>query len=175
MGHSLGAGAASIAAMEYYDEEDFHVEVIGFGCPAMLSKELSEKTKHYITTVVADDDMVPRMSAASVVNAMLDIMEYDYVPYARRDIEHALSELQRLYPMIVTEALSNKILDFLDPLLDQYVKNGIKESTSQRMDPVLFPPGNIIHFYRDGVGVTGSVVPCDFFKELHVSRRMLDE
>ena len=175
VGHSLGAGAASIVAMEYYDEEDFECEVIGFGCPAMLSKELSEQTKHYITTVVADDDCVPRLSAASVVNALLDIMEYDYIPYARRDVKHALSELQRLYPMIVTETLGKKILELLDPLMDQYVKNGIKKSTSKRMDPLLFPPGNIIHFYRDGVGVTGSVVPCDFFEEVHVSRRMLDE
>lgn len=175
VGHSLGAGAASIIAMEYYDEEHFECEVIGFGCPAMLSKELSEKTKHYITTVVADDDCVPRLSAASVVNALLDIMEYDYIPYARRDVKHALSELQRLYPMIVTESLGKNILDLLDPLMEQYVKSGIKKSTSQRMDPLLFPPGNIIHFYRDGVGITGSVVPCDFFEELHVSRRMLDE
>ena len=80
VGHSLGAGAASIIAMEYDDEPDFEVNVIGFGCPAILSKELSEKTKPYITTVVADDDCVPRLSAASVVNALLDIMEYDYVP-----------------------------------------------------------------------------------------------
>jgi len=66
--------------MEYDDENDYDVDVIGFGCPALLSKDLSEKTSHYITTVVADDDCVPRMSAVSAVNALLDIMEYDYVP-----------------------------------------------------------------------------------------------
>lgn len=175
VGHSLGAGAASIIAMEYYDEEDFDVNVIGFGCPAIVSKDLSEKSKHYITTVVADDDVVPRLSAATIVNSLLDIMEYDYLPYARRDVKHAFSELERLYPMIVTEHLSKKVVDMIDPLIDQYLGSGIKKPSSQRIDQVLFPPGNIIHFYRDGVGVTGSVVPCDFFEEIHVSRRMLDD
>lgn len=80
VGHSLGAGCASIIGMELNDDPKFEVEVIGFGCPALLSKELSEQTKGYITTVVADDDCVPRLSAASVVNALLDIMEHDYVP-----------------------------------------------------------------------------------------------
>ena len=75
-----GAGAASIVGMELNDDPKFDVQVIGFGCPALLSKELSEQTKSYITTIVADDDCVPRMSAASVVNALLDIMEYDYTP-----------------------------------------------------------------------------------------------
>lgn len=80
VGHSLGAGAASICGMEFNDEDDIEVEVIGFGCPALLSKELSENTKSYITTVIADDDCVPRLSAATVVNAVLDIMEYNWIP-----------------------------------------------------------------------------------------------
>jgi hypothetical protein len=33
-GHSLGAGAAAIAGMEFNDNEKFKVEVVGFGCPA---------------------------------------------------------------------------------------------------------------------------------------------
>jgi Lipase (class 3) len=80
VGHSLGAGAASIIGMELHDEPKFIVNVVGFGCPALLSKDLSEKTRSYITTVVADSDCVPRLSAATVVNALLDIMEYNYIP-----------------------------------------------------------------------------------------------
>ena len=60
VGHSLGAAAASIAAMELKVHEDWMtVEALGFGCPSLLSKELSESTKDYITTVVADADVVP--------------------------------------------------------------------------------------------------------------------
>lgn len=80
VGHSLGAGCASIVGMELKEDPRFDVQVIGFGCPALLSKELSEQTQSYITTVVADDDCVPRLSGPSVVNALLNIMEYDYIP-----------------------------------------------------------------------------------------------
>lgn len=79
-GHSLGAGAAAIAAMEFNDQPNIDVEVVGFGSPAMLSQELSEAMQDYMTTVVADDDVVPRLSAPTVINALLDVMEYDYIP-----------------------------------------------------------------------------------------------
>lgn len=176
VGHSLGAGCASIIGMELRDDPKFEVEVIGFGCPALVSKDLSEKTKSYITTVVADDDCVPRLSAPSVVNALLDIMEHDYLPSARRDVQHAFKELQRLFPGIITKGMQDRIMnDILDPLMNEFLQQAIKEPTEKRMEPVLFPPGKVIHFYRDGVGVTGSVVPCDFFGELLISRRMVDD
>lgn len=60
VGHSLGAAAASIAAMELKEHDAWMtVDALGFGCPSLLSKELSESTKDYITTVVADADVVP--------------------------------------------------------------------------------------------------------------------
>ena len=48
VGHSLGAGAASIAGMEFQDNEKFDVQVVGFGCPALVSQELATKAD-YIT------------------------------------------------------------------------------------------------------------------------------
>ena len=80
VGHSLGAGIGAIAGLEFMDQPNFDVEIIGFGSPALLSQDLSEQLKDCMTTVVADDDVVPRLSAATVVNAMLDVMEYDYLP-----------------------------------------------------------------------------------------------
>ena len=75
-----GAGVASIAAMEFNDSDNIDVEVVGFGCPALLSKDLCEQLDDYVTTVIVDDDVVPRLSAPTVINALLDVMEYDYVP-----------------------------------------------------------------------------------------------
>jgi hypothetical protein len=96
-------------------------------------------------------------------------------PSARRDVDHAIQELQRMYPMIMTAGLARTIKDFVDPLMEETLGDSIKESTKKRMEPTLFPPGNIIHFYRDGVGITGSVCPCEFFGELDVTRRMVDD
>ena len=73
IGHSLGAGAATIAAMKmnsHQFSEDIgkggdntvkvSANVIGFGCPALLSQNLSLMTRSYVTTVIADADMIPR-------------------------------------------------------------------------------------------------------------------
>jgi hypothetical protein len=49
------------------------VKVIGFGCPALVLKDMSKKTIDYMTTVVADNDCIPRMSTATMVNTILDI------------------------------------------------------------------------------------------------------
>ena len=116
IGHSLGAGAATIAAMEWNTKPfgraklDDHTDatsvnntkndiqvsahVIGFGCPALLSKSLSLATKEYVTTVIADADFIPRMSGATLVNLLLDVKSFDYRKEAERDIEQALREVQ---------------------------------------------------------------------------------
>jgi len=43
------------------------------------------------------------------------------------------------------------------------------------MDLVLFPPGECIHFYRDGSGISGTYVPCNFFNEIDIARTMIDD
>ena len=73
VGHSLGAGAATIAAMNMNSEKfskdigkdgeasvKVSANVIGFGCPAILSQNLSLLTKNFVTTVIADADVIPR-------------------------------------------------------------------------------------------------------------------
>lgn len=94
----------------------------------------------------------------------------------RRDIEHTLTELQRLHPMIMGSAGStDKVMDLLDPLLDKHLASGIKTATTERMEPVLFPPGKIVHFYRDGLGVSANIVPCTFFDSITINRRMIHD
>jgi hypothetical protein len=73
VGHSLGAGAASIAGIEFNELRNFDVDVYGFGCPAVLSKELAEKAT-FITTVVNDSDAIPRTSAATITNLLLNLV-----------------------------------------------------------------------------------------------------
>ena len=82
IGHSLGAGAATIAAMNMMDSDQFardignggdknvkvSANVIGFGCPALLSQNLSLMTKNFVTTVIADADVIPRSESFEVLN-----------------------------------------------------------------------------------------------------------
>eukprot|EP00979_Chaetoceros_neogracilis_P011685 scaffold2946_cov278-Chaetoceros_neogracile.AAC.16 len=178
VGHSLGAGAAAIAGMEFKRDDKFDVEVIGFGCPAIISKELSESTKDYITTVIGDADVVPRMSAATIGNLMLNLMDYDWTPKAKRDIEDALLEVQKNVGFLIRTDDVDYVMNIVDKAVDKYVMPGMMKrgnSMNQRLDTILYPPGSCVHFYRDGVSISASYVNCDFFNEIDVARTMIDD
>ena len=172
IGHSLGAGAAAIAGIEFNDRENFDVSVVGFGCPAILSKELSESTKDYITAVIGDADFIPRMSAETIGNLMLDMIEYDWTSKGRRDIEDALKEVRKNVGFLFRDEDVGSVMRVVDSAMEKYVKPCAREGSMKRMEPILFPPGSCVHFYRDGVSISGSYVPCDFFNEIDVSRTM---
>ncbi len=213
VGHSLGAGAATIAAMEWNSKQflfeqgnnvpngitqiseiagrstnDVQVSahVIGFGCPALLSQPLSQATKGFVTTVIADADFIPRMSGATLVNLLLDVKDFDYQKQAERDVEQALREVQNRFsiPSFGSNLSINISEDDIQSLMG-YVRRGLEkvpptasapnvtEPTTDCIDrhdskkvPILFPPGECIHFYRDGSGISGTYVNCDFFNEV---------
>jgi pimeloyl-ACP methyl ester carboxylesterase len=171
VGHSLGAGAATIAGIELANraEHGYNVNVVGFGCPALLSKDLAEGVSSFVTTIINDSDVVPRMSGASIANLLRDVSAFDWFPYARRDIQHALNEL---FPAQVAKS----IMATIEPNLKSFVESSRQDppSSSDRVTPELYPPGRCIHFYSDGVGTSAAVVQNDFFKEIDVSRRMIE-
>lgn len=78
-----------------------------------------------------------------------------------------------MYPLIVSNETKTKVLDLLDPLLDEYVVPTIQNRTKERMEVELYPPGKIVHFYRDGTGISGSIVAGPFFGQLDVKRGMV--
>jgi len=173
-GHSLGASAATIAGIELNDEKHIDATVVGFGCPAMCTSCLSEKYKDMVLTVVNDADMIPRMSGASLYNIANDVMEYDWTPKARRDTEQALRELR----FWIGESEVRTAMKFVDKVITEYIRPGIVKDNLQppeRAEPVLFPPGTLVHFYRDGSSISGSYAPCTFFGEIDISRTMIDD
>ena len=195
IGHSLGAGAASIAGIELYNyaqnqcspngsvkvgrqsksvKPTMEVKVIGFGCPALLSENLARDAS-YITTIVNDADVVPRLSGISVTNLLLDIMSFDWMEYVQRDIQFTLNELQQRHSRIFKETTRQNITQTIESLLSKHLQNTIlKDRPEPRMIPELYPPGQCIHLYRDGCGMTGCYVPNTFFSEIDISRRMVD-
>jgi len=173
IGHSLGAGAASIAGIEWNDDPNFDVKVVGFGCPALLDKELANKYD-FITTIINDNDLVPRLSGIAFANLLLDVMEFDWGPYAKKDVWHALTELRRYQPVFFSRDVIETIMNTIEEPLNDFSKATVKTEKSNRLKPELYPPGKCIHFYRDGYGISAAHVPNDFFEEIDVNRRMID-
>jgi Lipase (class 3) len=186
IGHSLGAGAASIAGMELHNyanasvtgrqsiKSTMQVKVIGFGCPAIVSENLAREAT-YITTVINDADVVPRMSGITVTNLLLDIMSFNWMEYVQRDIQYTLNELQRRHSRIFKETTRQKITETIESILQKHLQNTmLKDRPEPRMVPEVYPPGQCIHLYRDGCGITGCYVPNTYFSDIDISRRMID-
>ena len=176
VGHSLGAGAGSIAAYEFNDNPNIEATAIGFGCPALISRDISEVP--FITTVVSDADVVPRMSGASVRNAVLDIMSYDWAGVAFRDVEELIRVIRQNFNLPISDDFEKSVLAYMKKTLDTSIKPFVemmKRDFGERLEPILIPPGKCIHFYRDGSGFSGRHTPCSYFDSVEISRTMLDD
>jgi len=144
------------------------------------------------------------MSGATLVNLLLDVRSFDYRNQAERDVEQALRELQSHFSDSsnpLSSAKSKSKLGFFN--IDEediqsvmgYVHSGLEkvvgssssdsekepddktqeEANIEKIKPVLFPPGACIHFYRDGSGISGTYVPCNFFQEIDVAWTMIED
>lgn len=177
VGHSLGAGAGAIAAMEFNEIDYITVEAVGFGCPSLLSPELSESTKDFVTTVVADSDVVPRMSGASMMNALLDLIDYDWTVSARDDLNFTLERAEEATPFALIKGIlppKESVVQWTEDFFNRTIAKPTKKK-HDRLAVSLIPPGNCIHFFRDGVGFTGTHTPCKLFSSVEFSRTMLED
>lgn len=177
IGHSLGAGAASIACIEFNRQEKIEATCIGFGCPALLTKELSKKWESQITTVVCDADCVPRMSKNTMKNLLLDVMSNDWTSSALDEVKDLIDVLKVKIPFEIPQDKVDEVLDWVTSYLEKEIQPGIEKtrSTEQRSEVELFPPGKCIHLYRDGQGVSMHYVPCEFFSEFDMCYTMVDD
>ncbi|MQM11885.1 hypothetical protein Taro_044796 [Colocasia esculenta] len=85
IGHSLGGAAAALLAImlrkKTAEELGFDpciVSAIGFGTPPCVSKELAESCSSYVSTVVLQDDIIPRLSTASLTRLRNEILQTDW-------------------------------------------------------------------------------------------------
>jgi hypothetical protein len=175
IGHSLGAGAAAIACIEFNDVPGIEATCVGFGCPALLTKEISEEFQSRITTVVCDADCVPRMSKISVSNLMLDVMSNDWTDMALEDVKQLVHVLQENIPFELPQDKVEETIGWVSNYLSECVRPDIAKVAKERSDVQLSPPGKCIHMYRDGQGVSIQYVSCDFFNEFDVCYTMVDD
>jgi Lipase (class 3) len=174
IGHSLGAGAATIAAMELKEDGPalLDLNVIGFGGPAILSQDLAVATASYVTSVINNDDVVPRMSGASVANVIAQLLEFNWMDHAEYDITQACDVITKGLPLPLTA--KQLLLDNVRTLVTSVAPDFSTDRKKPEPLPIeLFPAGKCIHLYRDGVGISGCVVPNTFFNQIDVSRTMV--
>ena len=182
VGHSLGAGTASLAAIEFIEccSAWMDAEALGFGTPALLSPDLSYKYRDAITTVVTDADCVPRMSGTTMVNALHRIAQHDFGDDLL--LEYDIFTRVMLSQLSVGQNLATNLVRDLREWITQLLENHlrptiakIRDSNLTLYEPELVPPGECLHIYRDGTAWQGTYVNCTFFNELDIAWHAVDD
>ncbi|XP_068640834.1 uncharacterized protein [Aristolochia californica] len=92
VGHSLGGAAAALLAImlrkRSQKELGFSpdiVSAVGIGTPPCVSKELAESCASYVSTVVLQDDVIPRLSAASLMRLRNEVLQTDWMSVLEKE------------------------------------------------------------------------------------------
>ncbi|XWS31451.1 hypothetical protein CRYUN_Cryun23aG0077300 [Craigia yunnanensis] len=85
VGHSLGAATASLLAIMLIKRKKMElgfspdiVSAVGYATPPCVSKGLAEICSDFVTTIVMQDDIVPRLSAESLARLRNEILQTDW-------------------------------------------------------------------------------------------------
>jgi hypothetical protein len=182
VGHSLGAGTAALAAIEFLEgcSDWMTAEALGFGTPAVLSHNLSYKYRDVITTVVTDADAVPRMSGATLANAWLRIASHDFGDALLVEYDLLMKAVQS--KLVVGQSVMAQVAQDLRTWIEQRCNDTLRpqiasnrNSTPTFRKPALIPPGECVHLYRDGTAWQGNYVNCSFFNEVDVAWHLVDD
>ncbi|WJX12003.1 hypothetical protein P8452_02547 [Trifolium repens] len=92
VGHSLGGAIASLLAIMIHRKSSKElgfspniVTAVGYGTPPCVSKELAESCAGYVTTVVMQDDIIPRLSVASLRRLRNEILQTDWMSVIEKE------------------------------------------------------------------------------------------
>ncbi|KAL1187978.1 hypothetical protein V5N11_007521 [Cardamine amara subsp. amara] len=92
VGHSLGGAIASLMAIMLRkmprEELGFDAETIsavGYATPPCVSKELAENCSEFVTTIVMQDDIIPRLSSASLARLRNEILQTDWTSVIEKE------------------------------------------------------------------------------------------
>lgn len=121
IGHSLGAATASLLAImlrkQSIKELGFDpqiVSAVGFATPPCVSKELAESCSNYVTTVMMQDDIIPRLSVSSLTRLRNEILQTDWVTVFEKEDWKRIVELVTNAKQVVSSVqdVARKLADF---------------------------------------------------------------
>jgi len=139
IGHSLGAGTATLFTMMLQQDHKIPVHCYAFAPPAIVSLDVAKQFNNTITSVVLNDDIVPRLSFGSLEDL-------------KHVITHLLSQTDsntaRLFQFLsagnnLGQSLTKRLSTYFhcDPKPDLGTKNIV-------LSPRLYPAGTVYHIFN---------------------------
>ncbi|XP_044501871.1 uncharacterized protein LOC123222911 isoform X2 [Mangifera indica] len=92
VGHSLGGSIASLLAIMLRKKSSKElgfspdiVSAVGYATPPCVSREVAESCSGFVTTVVLQDDIIPRLSIASLSRLRNEILQTDWTSVIEKE------------------------------------------------------------------------------------------
>ncbi|KAK9069008.1 hypothetical protein SSX86_013124 [Deinandra increscens subsp. villosa] len=121
VGHSLGGAIASMLAImlrkKTSEELGFSPEIVtavGYGTPPCVSRELAECCYDYVTTVCMQDDIIPRLSVATLMRLRNEILLTDWKSVFEKEDWRSVSDLVTNAKQVLSSAqdVAKKLVDY---------------------------------------------------------------
>ncbi|PRQ25910.1 putative lipoprotein lipase [Rosa chinensis] len=182
VGHSLGGATAALLAImlrkKSYKELGFSPEIVsavGYAAPPCVSKELAESCSSYVRTVVMQDDIIPRLSVASLMRLRNEILQTDWMSVIEKEDWRSVIDLVTNAKQVVSSVqdVAAKLADYAKfrsnkdspddpmikkaaaasraPLNDKTVRDNAVGSpnAASRVPEELFVPGTVYYLKRN--------------------------
>ena len=180
VGHSLGAAVAAACCVQLRKSGlSPSARCVCFAPPATVDPLLAKEAAGYITSVVHDDDVIPRMQILSILGLYKEIVSYNWLDRAKAMIKTIRQDPQQAW-----------ILDFGDQtfgLLETRLESRWKEQ-SERFEaelklfeaqtkeiPTLNIPGFIVYLYRSPGGYGVIKAAPNIFSRIELSSSMVTD
>ncbi|KAF5822017.1 putative fungal lipase-like domain, alpha/Beta hydrolase [Helianthus annuus] len=121
VGHSLGGAIASMLAImirkKTSEELGFSPEIVtavGYGTPPCVSRELADSCFDYVTTVCMQDDIIPRLSVATLMRLRNEILRTDWRTIFEKDDWRSVVDLVTNAKQVVSSVqdVAKKVVDY---------------------------------------------------------------
>ena len=171
-GHSLGAGCAAILSIMLRTK---FPDLAGLcfsppGC--VISEQMAERSKDFLTSYVLNADIVPRLSQESMEHLRDDVLEMiarikvnkrTAVIASRGRGKATLDDILHSKDSIPPSQFKDELLEFRS----RYQKR--KEDRTM-VNVRLVPPGNIVHLVNTGMIIRKPSCPCTSTKQAYTAR-----
>jgi len=184
-GHSLGAGISSLLGMFIkHRAPSCQLQVYAFATPACCSYERSLQCSEYITSVVNNNDCVPRMSLNNLQLMCKLFIKIESKLEEKGLIPKDLRSAKRFFEEVVT--VDSDVLISPHELTQFFDKELAEESTSDEgqesniQEVALFVPGKIVSVWNDTKDqsiINGKITNCKShaLRQLFIESNMLSD